>query len=357
MNFLSTTIFFLSMVSMCFSCKGHGAERGIIGETVSSLDTSIWYIFQDRHNNYWFGSDGNGVYRYDGKNTLHYTTRHGLCNDRVRGIQEDSSGNIYINTCNGISKFDGQAFTTLRAITSPGDDGGWRLHSGDLWFQGPQDSGVLYRYDGRTLYRLRFPKVPVAEEFTATHPRSKFPNMVFSPYDIYSIYMDRRGVLWFGTGMLGVCRYDGVTHFWITERELGLDSIAYGVRSTIEDKYGKFWFSRTLHSFDIHRNTGGRISYTEGNGMGDIGSSGSVDHSYFLSSLEDNNGDMWVVTYNKGIWRYDGKSMIQYRIKDKDGQYATTFTIYKDRSGGLWLGTHAAGAYKFNGVSFEPFRP
>lgn len=84
-----------------------------IGETVSELDKSIWIIFQDKNNHYWFGSNGKGLYRYDGKTILHFTTKDGLLNDSIRGIQEDKFGNVFITSLDGINKFDGQKFTTL----------------------------------------------------------------------------------------------------------------------------------------------------------------------------------------------------------------------------------------------------
>jgi ligand-binding sensor domain-containing protein len=371
-------IIFFSVLVLFFSCSGKdtsavaGSTLGnqnscpavteAIGETVSTIDTSIWYVFQDRNNNYWFGSNGQGVYRYDGKNILHFSTKDGLCNDQLRGIQEDSSGNLYFNTVNGISKYDGKAFTTLRVTQSASPDGGWRLRPGDLWFQGAQDSGVVYRYDGTTLHRLEMPKTRIGEEFIANHPRSKYPNIHFSPYDVYSIYKDRRGNLWFGTN-IGVCRYDGRSFAWITEEELGIDDIAYHVRSTFEDKKGNFWFSNTMYVLDVYQDDKARIrkdvtagpegsvSFRKEKGIVD-----SKDHdaAYFMSSVQDSNGDLWMVTYNKGLWRYDGKKLTLYLIKD-GAKDVLLFSIYKDKQGGLWLGTHTAGVYKYNGKTFEKF--
>src|SRR5690349_12143758 len=34
--------------------------RCAVGEVVSDIGDSCWYVFQDRNNNYWFGSDGQG---------------------------------------------------------------------------------------------------------------------------------------------------------------------------------------------------------------------------------------------------------------------------------------------------------
>lgn len=82
------------------------------GEIVSELGQRAMYVLQAKNNDYWFGSNDRGVYRYDGKTLVNFTTKDGLCSQRIRGVQEDKSGNIYFTTYEGISKFDGKSFTT-----------------------------------------------------------------------------------------------------------------------------------------------------------------------------------------------------------------------------------------------------
>ena len=89
-----------------------------IGRTVFEIDNRIWKIFQDTKGNYWFGSNGNGIYKFDQKTLKQFTTIDGLVHNQIRGIQEDKSGNLYFETSNGINKFDGQKFTTLTPIKS-----------------------------------------------------------------------------------------------------------------------------------------------------------------------------------------------------------------------------------------------
>jgi sugar lactone lactonase YvrE len=356
----------LSLLSgIVTSCQGQnntrttgklpGISRSVTGDIVPEPDKSILYILQDKKNRYWFGSSASGIYRYDGTTTIHFSTKDGLCDNRVRGIQEDRAGNIYVNTAKGISKFDGQIFTTLHSTGSKQPDGGWRLQPDDLWFTGAQDSGVVYRYDGTTLYHLKFPETEAGEAFISKYPRAAFPQMTFSPYDVYSIYTDRKGNLWFGTN-IGVCRYDGRTFTWISEEELGIDDISFHVRSTYEDKKGRFWFTNTMQRFIIYAND----SVSKGKDIfkKEKGIVGSKDHAvaYFMSSTEDDEGNLWMVTYNKGVWRYDGNKLTQYTVTDGD-QNANLFSVYKDKGNKLWLGTHSAGVYRFNGRTFEPFRP
>jgi hypothetical protein len=47
------------------------------------------------------------------------------------------------------------------------------------------------------------PKTKIGEEQVARFPRSKFPNAIWSPYDIYTIVKDNDGNLWFGTATAG----------------------------------------------------------------------------------------------------------------------------------------------------------
>jgi ligand-binding sensor domain-containing protein len=126
----STTLLFFSILAILTSCNGQTSDsknlfllRGINvrGDTVHELGSSIMVIYQDRQNTYWFGSWETGVYRYDGKTLINYTTEHGLYNNRVEDIEEDKSGNIYFTGMNpnaAVTRFDGKLFTNIVATPS-----------------------------------------------------------------------------------------------------------------------------------------------------------------------------------------------------------------------------------------------
>jgi len=63
-----------------------------------------------------------------------------------------------------------------------------------------------------------------------------------------------------------------------------------------------------------------------------------------------------MATYNAGVWRYNGKEVTHYNLKD-GAKDVKLYSIYKDNKNVLWLGTFESGAYKFNGTSFEKFAP
>ena len=335
------------------------------GEIVSELDPAIWRVYQAKNNDYWFGSKDRGVYRYDGKILVNFTTKDGLYYDPVGGIQEDKAGNIYFPTTSefdadrrgstqGVSRFDGKAFSPLAVPekTAPAD--AWKLQPDDLWFRGAQDTGTVFRYDGKNLHRVELPRTKEGDDFLAAHPRSKYPNIKYSPYDTYINFKDSKGHVWFGSAMLGVCRYDGKSFAWLPESELRNGS--FGTRSIVEDKDGKFWFCNSLHRYVVDLSGKGGPSFKKEEGIRDAKDPTRPQIVGIMSSIVDSAGVLWMATYGAGVWRYDGRDVTRYPVKDGDKDI-TLYTISKDNQGVLWLGTHSAGAYKFNGKTFEKFKP
>lgn len=348
-----TTLLFFSILSILTSCNGQTSnsknhsvllkEINVEGDTVKELGSSIMVIYQDKKNTYWFGSWETGVYRYDGKTLVNYTTKHGLLNNRIDEIKEDKFGNIYFGSANAtssISKFNGNNFTTLMSVPSEN----WKLESSDIWFEYSYgNTRKVYRYDGITLYELQFPKPP----------------NLSNPFDIYSIYKDRKGNIWFGTNPVGVCRYDGKSFDWITEEDVTefRNEGANGVRSITEDKNGDFWFN-TENRYSVYDSITLKSNkfYTRHESIGSLDGKNTSGLKEFLSTVRDNENNLWFVTYRDGVWKYDGTKITHYTVQ-ANAKDITLFSIYKDNNGDLWLGTHENGAYKFNGTSFEKFKP
>ncbi|MEO7175044.1 MAG: two-component regulator propeller domain-containing protein, partial [Saprospiraceae bacterium] len=49
---------------------------------------------QDRRGNLWFGTTGEGVYRFDGKQFIQYTEKDGLSSNTIWEMAEDNLGNL-----------------------------------------------------------------------------------------------------------------------------------------------------------------------------------------------------------------------------------------------------------------------
>ncbi len=217
-----------------FSVKQN--ESHITGDTVNQLSNNIMVIYHDKKNRYWFGSWQDGLFKYDGKSNIHFTTKQGLLNNRVEEIKEDNFGNVFINTRAGLCKYDGKqivAVTETLPLMS-----NWNLQPGDLWFKSTKP-GHVCRYDGKSLMTLEVPKSKIGEDYLAKNPDT------FDPYGVYCIYKDSKGNIWFGTSLMGAFRYNGKSFDWISEPDVTEmhNGPANGVRSIIEYKDVYFWFN------------------------------------------------------------------------------------------------------------------
>ncbi|MGB1268853.1 MAG: ligand-binding sensor domain-containing protein [Flavobacteriaceae bacterium] len=343
-------ILLLLFISSTFlSCQGQVQTKtkttktttSKIGRSVSQFDQTITSIFQDSRNNYWFGSKGEGLFYFDGNSLTQITTENGLVDNQIRGIQEDKSGNIFIETPNGISKYDGTVFTTLTPIVSSSNK--WKLEPNDLWFG--YNANDLYRYDGDSLFELKLPRKDLMKAFkidTLTDPFN-----TNNPYSVYGVDKDKEGNIWFGTFVAGAFRYDGKSFLWIDEKELSIlpGNIAPGVRSIIQDKDGYFWLSNFRSKYLIDTNV---FQYKKLKGIE------KDKPNYFNSGLSDSEGNLWMTSYGGGVWKYDGQMLHNFKVNNGKEE-VLLISIYQDNDGVLWLGTDNDGVYKYNGDTFSKF--
>lgn len=319
----------------------------VYSSNATRVDKNIRSIYQDKKGVYWFGTNGAGVFRYDKKSLVQYTVKDGLADNQVVHIQEDEAGNIWFESAAfGISKFDGVHCTTY---TRPpnitvGMAYDWATEPGDLWFYA---GGGVFRYRSSTaLVYLPLPSTPAAPK-----PTGKTP-FVLSPYAVYSTLNDQKGHLWMGTQARGVCRYDGKTHTWLTEKGLA----GPAVLALLEDSKGTIWMGNNgagLFRYD------GRtlVNVTEEQQLGNAdfraaGKSGLNTLARVYAINEDNSGAIWIGTVDAGVWKYQEGIFTNYTTQDGLTSNAVN-TIYKDNNGELWFGTDAHGLCTFNGSTFR----
>jgi ligand-binding sensor domain-containing protein len=314
----------------------------------AQLSNKIWMVYQDTKMNYWFGSNGQGVYKYDGTKLICYNHANGLVDNQIRGIQEDKFGNLYFDTPSGVSKFNGESFETLRAV----EGGKWEIGANDLWFKGNGDFTGAYRYDGEQLYALKFPYFDLEEGFGRSFEVSRY-----SPWGTYSIYQDQKGHLWFGTLAAGVLRFDGKDWLWIAEEELTTleDGRVPAIRAIFEDQEGYFWLSHALFKYKIDNPKGGKAdSYKKTKAID--GAEEKMGLAYFNSALvDDESGVIWMTVYSEDLWKYENGALSSEPVVI-EGEKAKLVSVYKDRLGKLWLGTDNLGILSREGEQFLQFQ-
>ena len=80
------------------------SRHGLLNEDVLS-------IIKDNSGKYWYGTNGGGIYLYDSINMVNYTTKDGLSNNYITSSTKDKQGNVWFGTRGGgIVKYDGKKF-------------------------------------------------------------------------------------------------------------------------------------------------------------------------------------------------------------------------------------------------------
>ncbi|MBN1273478.1 MAG: hypothetical protein JXB26_14520 [Candidatus Aminicenantes bacterium] len=76
----------------------------------------ILSIYESQSGNFWIGTSGGGLNRFDRENQtfIHYTEKDGLSGNTVYGIEEDEEGRLWLSTNRGISRFDPRIDSFIR---------------------------------------------------------------------------------------------------------------------------------------------------------------------------------------------------------------------------------------------------
>ncbi|RQO30411.1 hypothetical protein DBR32_12650 [Taibaiella sp. KBW10] len=311
------------------------------GKIVNELGKDIRDVLQDREGNYWFATYGEGIYYAKRERLFQITDKDGLGSNFVADIKEDSAGNLWFNTSEGLNKFDGNFFIDFADTLKNAPKEDLELEKEGLFFC---YNGNVYHYDGK-----RFAQFVI---HPATYKPS--PTNLDRPYGVYCILKDKSGNIWFGTDQQGVCRYDGKTFTYFTEQGLNRGA----VRAIFQDKRGDIWFGN--NGFGLFRYDGKTLTnFTEQNGLGNPDFVNKKTTSARKANLarvwtinEDNEGNLWIGTIDNGAWKYDGKNLKNFTTKDGLANEKVS-TIYKDKQNSLWFITEGEGISKLNGQTFE----
>lgn len=186
---------------------------------------------QDKDGNLWFGTTGEGVYRYDGKAFTQFTEKDGLSNNKVWSVLEDTFGNIWFGTDDGVSKYDGKTISKIplpvvssfgvgTTLSQTGRTSVWSIFQdkkGTIWFG--SDDG-MYCYNGKLFsYFLEDANLINKSRLTLK--------------SVQCMLEDTNGNLWFGSGPMafeGIASYDGKSLINFKPQNEGW------IRKIVEDK-------------------------------------------------------------------------------------------------------------------------
>lgn len=298
------------------------AARTLTGRAVTDdapISAIIRRIFQDSRGHFWFGSNDEGIYRYDGERLMWFSQADGLAGYQVTGIIEDRKGRIWVSTNSGISCIDGKSvvnYTTKNGLSGARVWCIFQAHNGIIW--AGTDTGPCH-FNGNTFMPLDLPASGGA-----------------APGMNWCITEDPHEDLWFGT-QAGACIYNGRTFRWLTRKEGLLDD---NVTSILFDRNGDAW----LGSF-----TGGVARY-DGHAFTHFTAPKDIGDNEVWNLYPDRQGRIWFDSEGFGTYRYDGSALHNFGVKEGLPMLAVQ-SILEDREGRFWFGG-AGGIYRRDGTDF-----
>jgi len=362
-------------------------------------EDKTWCITQTRDGAFWVGNLRTGLKRYSsdlGKidhikhaspsETFTYSnTKDSLSDNTVFALHEDTRGNLWVGTANGLNRYMAKekSFQRYRfdgkegSISNSGINTMYNDKHGNLWI------GTRYglnRYD---------------------HEHDRFtrylhdPNTVnsLSNNSVSSIFENDQGQLWVSTEGGGINIYrpeqDGFDHVKNDNKQL--DSLPNDkIRHSFKDSTGNLWFGhypkgltlldRSASSFMTYSNnkkgrtiladnTVNAVSASQQGGLW-IGTenglnyldldNGNIEHfahdtndpnslstNPVLSVLEDSHENLWVGTWMGGLNRFDKKTRTFARMKESNGSSEDSkgiagsqiWSLLEGSAGDLWIGT------------------
>jgi len=279
--------------------------RFVTFENAPARDSSIFCLTVSRDGSLWAGTDGNGLLRYHNGIFRRYSAREGLTNDFVRAIYQDSRGQLWVGTDNGLFRLqgdrlvrvDGDGVIPALAVHAIREDS-----AGNVWVGG---STVLMIQDG--------------------HCREFHLEGYGSASRVKSILETADGTVWVGT-------VSGLQRMPRRALEQGrfepVREVNSTVRALLADHAGDLWIGAI---------GGGLMRYADGR-VTRLAAPDNPPSSTVLALFEDSEQNVWV-GMQTGLLRVSRTAMAAFPLPDAAN--ADFGTVYPDRDGSLWVaGTH-----------------
>ena len=297
----------------------HTNLNGMVREFVRAM-------YQDKKGNYWFGTNGNGIIRYDGQTLEKVAIEQNQKWVSVREIVEDNAGNVWFGTSSGLVKYDGEKFTVFSTEVGLQDEEIWGMAidaSGLIWVG---SIGGVSHFDGKKFTPFLLPDQVVenAEPMLSIKSAGGFVE-------------DNDGKMWINNDGNGIFKYKNGEFSHLT-KENGLTDNHASV--ALKDKSGNIWISSFY----------GGASKFDGKTFTNYTKEGIIEGVETGSFYEDSKGNIWFTAENVGVYKYDGTKFNLYTTKDG----LTTngvLSIFEDNKGQLWFGTWQ-GLCIFDGEKF-----
>lgn len=277
-------------------------------------------LFVDKGGRLWIGRKGRlTLYDYKKRQFKTFTNVDGLPNDRIRRINEDMKGNLWLSFFAGyVSRFSEGKFTSFDAAQGLG---GKKFNAiiedqkGNLLFASRENG--LFKYMAGTFF--------------------KYPVEGLDGLLIITMYEDRKEKLWIGTNN-GLFMVDGQN----VEKYTTRDGLSHDFITVIcEDNKDNLWIGTQEGLNRVKRNQNDAVIFEP------------LLKTFLITYVfEDIESNLWVGTYNSGIKRLKDRKFNSYApLEAHPGEFL--LSLFEDRQGYTWIGTLNGKLYRCRGSAIN----
>jgi len=321
--------------------------------------STVYDIIQDRNGFIWFGTS-NGLSKFDGQKFTTYQSNDGLNSNSIISLKEENNGDIYIGNYekginvirdgqieNYCSTINGKSFALSYLLLSFSEKDGQKLYAYRSW----GNINVIHEKNSNRLpdYNISF----VPQHITKLEKLSNNDLVVLTTTGLYNfnnevlrklnikdlpdstVYCLTKGDD--GSYFIGTkgCIYKIKNNQIVKQFKINLYTESNEVTAILKDKNNNIWFSIMNSGFFL-------IPYGTDK-IVDIGTKMNLQNTLVNNYLEDNEGNIWVSTFGKGV--YCLNNLYLKSFNENDGlSNNNVYSIAKEKSGRLVIGT-------FNGVN------
>ncbi|MEQ8910464.1 MAG: two-component regulator propeller domain-containing protein [Vicingaceae bacterium] len=327
---------------------------------------TVYKIFQDSRGYLWFGTDGGGLSKFDGRKHTYFNKKDGLASNVVRDIIEDRAGNLWFATNEGVSVFNGAEFQAIskeeglisNTIVKLFEDSKGRVWVGStggglslisledslsIKNFGPEDglssSNVLTILEDQLnriwLGFIGGPPQTIAlknNELSVQDVPSSFN------YDLNAIYcgaVDEAGNIWLGSIQNGVFKFEDI------DLNNSPTIVNYSILNGLKDNYILDIVPADTLVW-IATNNGG-LQYLKNNKVNHFTTKDGLLGNQILELFSDREGNLWISCMGEGIQKLNGFEFSHFSTSD--GLISDQISYIGKRKGdsSLWVASYDNG--------------
>ena len=295
------------------------------------------------------------------------TEADGLASNMVLTVFEDSHGNMWFGTTDGVTRYDGerfQTFTTEDGLSRNTIGLIFEDQQGSLWFADGMLSSLLDRGKPMDMSYMAMPLSELAKELdneiqAETVPPAPLKLNGVSRYDgqmfrifttddgllrdtVKDIFQDKTGTLWFATSS-GMNYYDGEKFYQlIMHGPIGMEILPdwwSQVTAIAQDTAGNFWFGSTAGITYYNTETSHFRHFAVDSDFAPFNEMARAGIANITDLQFDAKENLWMSRERageEGICRYDGKELVTFPPSEELPMNSVDH-IMLDSNGNLWF--------------------